>query len=164
MKKEVQAFFLDGKTAIAFAPGAGQEKKKWPLERFIELARRQQNRGRKCIFLLGPAEEQYLSVIQKSLPEASFPLQENALFLSNPLYSICFAGHCACAIANDSGIGHLIGLAQIPLISLFGPTGSNKLRPYTAHVKTIMAQDFGGDTMDRIPVDIVEQHINQILI
>ena len=63
-----------------------------------------------------------------------------------------FAAAPVMAIANDSGIGHLLAALGTPLISLFGPTDPARWRPFGRSVVLLRAQDFGGDTMDAIPV------------
>ena len=59
------------------------------------------------------------------------------------------------AVANDSGIGHLLGILRTPLVSLFGPTDPERWRPYTTNGLIIRAQQFGGDAMEAIPVEPV---------
>jgi ADP-heptose:LPS heptosyltransferase len=159
MEKEVTALFNAKKTYIALAPGAGQKKKQWPLENFINVALEQVEKNRVPVFLLGPGEAHLQSCLKEAIPESLFPLQENPEFLKDPLYTTAIAKHCTCAVANDSGTGHLLGLAHIPLISLFGPTTSDKLRPYTSKGITITAKEFGGTDMVLIPVENVLKKI-----
>lgn len=164
MKREIEKFFDLQTIHIGFAPGAGQQKKMWPLDRFIEVARAQEKKGRKVLFILGPAEHSWLGHLKKSVPTALFPLQESPEFLKNPFYTVAIAKHCDCLIANDSGTGHLLGLAQRPLISLFGPTASDKVRPYTPHGIVIDAKFFGGgSSIDLIPKSSVIEAIESCL-
>ena len=41
-----------------------------------------------------------------------------------------FAKKCNFGISNDTGCGHLIASAGIPIITIFGPTDSQKFSPY----------------------------------
>ena len=42
-----------------------------------------------------------------------------------------------CAIANDSGTGHMLGLVQIPLAVIYGRTNSKKYLPYTPNAVAV---------------------------
>jgi len=163
MEKEVAILFNAEKTYIALAPGAGQKKKQWPLENFIKVALEQVEKNRIPVFLLGPGESHLQALLQETVPESLFPLQEKPQFLKDPLYTTAIAKHCKCSVANDSGTGHLLGLAHIPLISLFGPTTSDKLRPYTSRGITLSAKEFGGTMMDLIPLENVLEKIEESL-
>ena len=69
----------------------------------------------------------------------------------------------AVAIANDSGAGHMLAAAEIPLISLFGPTSPEKFAPVTPRLCIVQAQAFGGETMDVIPLSAVADLVEDIL-
>ena len=162
-EKEVKTLFNRKKTYIALAPGAGQKKKQWPLENFINLALEMVKKNRIPVFLLGPGESHLQTVLRESVPGSLFPLQDYPHFLKDPLYTTAIAKHCRCSVANDSGTGHLLGLANTPLISLFGPTASDKLQPYTSKGIVINAQEFGGHSMALIPLKKVLRKIEELL-
>jgi ADP-heptose:LPS heptosyltransferase len=151
----------DGPDYIGLAPGAGGRHKCWPLERFTALGRRQRERGRAPVILVGPAETDWLAPLRAALPEARFPLQD-APELS-PLVTIATAMRLRAAVANDAGIGHMLAAGGVPLVSLFGPTSPEKFAPLARRLAVVRAQQFGGDTMDSIPVDAVAEAVDSLL-
>jgi ADP-heptose:LPS heptosyltransferase len=72
------------------------------------------------------------------------------------MLTIALARRLSSAVANDSGTGHMLAAADIPLVSLFGPTPPAKFAPATPRLTVLRAQDFGGgDAMESIPVQAV---------
>lgn len=157
-----------GPTYVALAPGAGKRIKCWPLDRFIEVARRQQALGRAPVFLLGPGEAEWLTDLAQAVPGALFPLQAGELENGGPRYTpvrtVAVARRCAAALSGDCGLGNMIAAADIPLVSLFGPTSGAKLHPKVTAGVWLQAQDFGGDGgMAAIPVDAAAQAVEKLL-
>ena len=142
-----------------FAPGAGGVHKRWPLERFIDVARRAQQHELIPVFLLGPAEAEYLPQVKATLPDALFPLQDGGEITKSPLFTIAIGRRLTVSIANDSGTGHMIAAGDAPLVSLFGPTDPAKFAPYVSRAAIVRAQDHGGEDMEAIPVEAVLQAI-----
>jgi ADP-heptose:LPS heptosyltransferase len=139
-----------GPVYVGFAPGAGGKHKCWPMENFITLARIQAGRGRVPVFILGPEEAGWAADIKTELPDARFAAPEDAVtpgVSPSPAFTIAAARRLAAAVANDSGAGHMIAAADVPLISLFGPTPPAKFAPQASALTVIAAQDFGGPGM-----------------
>lgn len=153
-----------GPVYVALAPGAGNQVngKLWPLDRYIAVARRQSQAGRVPVFVLGPAEADWVEEIRQAVPNALFPLQDEATPPAQrgiPL-TVALARQVAVSVANCSGVGHMLGLGGRPVVSLFGPTSPDKYLPYASHAEAVRAQDFQGDPKARgdmaaIPVDAV---------
>lgn len=153
-----------GPCYIGLAPGAGQRIKCWPLNRFIEIGKRQAGQGRKPVFLIGPQETEWIPAIRTELPEALFPEQSDvAKQHGGPLLTIALAERIAAGVANDSGTGHIMAIAGRPLLSLFGPSDARKFAGNYPNKKIISARSFGGVDMDRIPVDAVNEGLNTYL-
>lgn len=157
-----------GPTYVALAPGAGKRIKCWPLDRFIEVARRQQAQGRAPVFLLGPGEAEWRVPLAEAVPGARFPLQAEGLDNDGPRYTpvrtVAAARRCAAALSGDCGLGNMIAAADIPLVSLFGPTSGVKLHPKVTAGAWLQAQDFGGDGgMAAIPVDAAAEAVEKLL-
>ncbi|MCG8325677.1 MAG: hypothetical protein MI673_09175, partial [Thiotrichales bacterium] len=79
-----------GPCYIGLAPGAGGAAKRWPLEKFIELAGRQVAAGRVPVFFLGPDELAWQASIARAVPDALFPEQEPRAESLNGIF-ICLA-------------------------------------------------------------------------
>ncbi|MEE8320709.1 MAG: glycosyltransferase family 9 protein [Gammaproteobacteria bacterium] len=151
----------DGRPYVGFAPGAGQRVKCWPLERFIELGRRQAECGRQPVYFLGPQETEWMSSIRAELPDALFPEQsEKARGNGGPLLTIALAERISAGVANDSGTGHIMANAGQPLISLFGPSSIEKFAGNYPNKKILSASNYGGTDMHLIPVEEVNQALD----
>lgn len=149
--REAVRLLPDGPRYVGLAPGAGGRQKCWPLDRFLEVAELVTQTGAVPVFLLGPNETDWSEVIRSRLPEALMPLQQTSLPLS-PMLTIAVARRLSVAVANDSGTGHMLAAAGVPLVSLFGPTPPEKFAPACPALRIVRAQDFGGNGMDSIPV------------
>jgi ADP-heptose:LPS heptosyltransferase len=118
------------------------------------------------VFLIGPQERELVDALRERVPSALFPEADpiDPALQRRPLeLAMAIGRRLAAAVANDSGIGHLLGILGTPLVSLFGPTDPARWRPYTSAGVLIRAQDFGGEAMDAIPVDPVFAAVNQLI-
>lgn len=147
---------------VALAPGAGKRIKCWPLECFIALGNRLEEKGLVPVFLLGPEESEWLAPLRAAVSQARFPLAEPGASLElEPLLTIGLAALCRACVANDSGNGHLFAASGTPLVSLFGPTSADKFSPRTPNLVLIEARTFGAQDMDGIPVEAVETAVTR---
>jgi ADP-heptose:LPS heptosyltransferase len=119
------------------------------------------------VFFIGPQERATLSELRGAVPSAAFPEAEPLPRDSgvHPLeLALAIGERLAAAVANDSGIGHLLGAVNTPLVSLFGPTDPARWAPFTARNIVVRAQDFAGATaMEAIPVDAVFGAVEDLL-
>lgn len=155
----------EGCDHVGLVPGAGGRDKCWPLERFLELGRRIAGRGRVPVFLLGPAEADWVDAVRAASPQALLPLQDPraGALAGSPLLTIALAARLVAGVANDSGGGHMLAAADVPLLSLFGPTPPAKFAPFVTRGAVLRAQDFGGAEMTAIPIDAVEASLESLL-
>jgi ADP-heptose:LPS heptosyltransferase len=155
-----------GPVYVGFVPGAGGPQKCWPLDNYIELARREAAAGRVPVFILGPAEAGWDARIKHAVPSANLPLQQDGIGVRHgfaPELTIALAQRMAVIVANDSGAGHMCALSGTSLVSLFGPTPPEKFAPISERITIVRAQDFGGREMDLIPVDAVARALDDCL-
>ncbi len=155
----------DGATYIGLSPGAGGKHKCWPLEHFCSLSERLADKGLIPVVLLGPAEADWEKEVRRLSPRALLPLQDEkaAPFNKSPLLTIALAERLTAAVANDSGTGHMLAAADVPLVSLFGPTPPEKFAPFVSQSRIIRAQAFGSEEMSVIPVDGVLEALEDLL-
>jgi heptosyltransferase-2 len=103
-----------GASPVALAPGSAYgQAKRWPLERFITLARNLRSLGRAVVVVGGPEE--------RSLGEAL--AREGALDLTGRttlLEAVAVLARCRGLVTNDSGALHLGRAAGTRLVGLFG--------------------------------------------
>jgi ADP-heptose:LPS heptosyltransferase len=157
------ALLPEGPIYVGIAPGAGGAAKRWPLDRFIALARRQIERGRVPVVLLGPAEADLVAELRAALPQAGFPLQQDGNTEQSPLLTMALAQRLAVAVANDSGTGHLIAAAGCAMVSLFGPTRPQKFAPAAQRLTVVDARDHGEAEMASISVETVSEALERML-
>jgi len=64
------------------------------------------------------------------------------------------------AVSIDNGIMHMIGLANIPMIVLFGPTNTNKFAPRIKDIKILDTKDlYKSYDISKISVNDVLKYI-----
>lgn len=162
----VRAVLPEGPVYIGIAPGAGNQGrgKVWARERFIKVARAQEEKGRKVVWLIGPQEREWAAELRASLPGAIIPLVDDASGrAASPVFTVALAGRLTAGVANCSGTGHMLALGGAPMVSLFGPTNPAKFAPFTQRRVILRAQDFGGETMEAIPVAAVVEAVNSLI-
>jgi ADP-heptose:LPS heptosyltransferase len=103
----------------ALQPGSGSPHKNWPLERFLEVARKLLS-GRKAqpLFLVGPVEREISPGMVRTIEALGFPVLKN---LTLPVLAGVLS-HCSGYIGNDSGVSHLAAALGLRTVVLFGPT------------------------------------------
>ncbi|MCC7413500.1 MAG: glycosyltransferase family 9 protein [Gammaproteobacteria bacterium] len=160
-ERAAAALLPAGPRYLGFAPGAGGARKRWPLERFIDLAARFAARGCVPVFFLGPDEAAWRERIAAAVPAARFPEHEGGQ-RAGPLLAVALGARLAAAVSNDAGPGHLLAASGIPVLTLFGRTAAGKFAAApNRHV--LRAADFGGDDVACIPVDAVAGRIELLL-
>jgi lipopolysaccharide heptosyltransferase I len=113
-------------------PGTNWATKRWPVERFVTLARRiEDERGIRCVLAGGndvtalvPADCGVASLAGKTSLKELVALLEGATLV----------------VANDSGPMHIAAALGRPLVSLFGPTNPVRTGPY-ARPDTVLRLD-----------------------
>jgi len=154
------ALLPDGPVYIGLAPGAGGRDKCWPLDRYLELGREQQTRGRTPVFFIGPAERDWVALIRARVPGALIPEAEAGTGVeAGPLLSLALAQRISVGVANDAGPGHIMAAAGAPLVSLFGRTSVEKFVEENDHRQVLRAADFGGDDVASIPIAAVAEAV-----
>jgi ADP-heptose:LPS heptosyltransferase len=156
-----------GSRYVGLSTGSREARKNWPVERFITLAGALAARGLVPMFFTGPQERQQLEILRRAVPAAVFPQAEpldDNVGVAPLEFAAALALRLSAAVANDSGLGHLLGAVGIPLVSLFGPTDPRRWAPFTSKGIVVRAQDFGGDVMDAIPVEAVVAAVERMAI
>jgi ADP-heptose:LPS heptosyltransferase len=155
----------DGPAYVGFAPGSRQASKNWPLERFCETARALIAEGAEPVFFLGPQEGDVEAAIAAAAPAAriirAIPDAKSGAGLDQ---LIAQGQRLAALLANDNGVGHLMGAAGVPVVSLFGPTDPARWAPVAPANLIVRAQDFGGGAdMAAIPASAVTKAVLEML-
>jgi ADP-heptose:LPS heptosyltransferase len=153
--------YLGHQKIVLLAPGAGGRFKCWPLENFINLAQKLKEQGIPPMFILGPAESEWKTDIEKHMPDAVFPLQNTDK--KSAYLTIGLAQLADVNVANDGGVGHILASSNQPTISMWGPTDPLKSTPNGKQVVVVKSQDFGGDEMVDIPLQAIYDRVINLL-
>jgi ADP-heptose:LPS heptosyltransferase len=155
----------EGPTYVGVAPGSRQANKNWPLARFFEAARGLIARGVTPVFLLGPMEGDVAAEIESAAPGALVLKAESTAAPGEALDRLIAQGQrFAALLANDNGVGHLLGASGVPVVSLFGPTDPARWRPVAPANRVLQARDFGGgEEIGAIPAAPVVEAVMAML-
>ena len=118
------------------------------------------------VFLLGPMEFQLRAAIAGAAPSAIILGGEAADRSPDASLDrlIARGQRCSALLANDNGVGHLLGAAGVPVVSLFGPTDARRWAPVTPTAEILEARSFGDSReINAIPIEAVVQAVMSIL-
>ena len=102
-------------------------KKKWPLDNIVKISNKLIESKKTPVFFIEKKNHEFKNKIEKLIPMALFPEYETNI--SSPALVTCLGKRLDFAITIDNGIMHMLSLAKVPMISLFGPTDSEKFGP-----------------------------------
>jgi heptosyltransferase-2 len=108
-----------GKWFCALAPGSVWATKRWPAERFIELARKLIAEARAFIYLIGGGSDVALC------SRIAAAIENNCINTAGKLslrQSAALLDRCQILISNDSAPTHLGVATRCKVITIFGPT------------------------------------------
>ena len=99
-------------------------------------------------------QEHIIEKIKNQVPGALFP--ETKSELSSPALVTALSARLDQAISIDNGVMHMMGLANIPMIVLFGPTNAKKFSPKNNFTKILDSKEIYKTTdINKITVDDV---------
>ena len=110
---------------VALAPGASRATKRWPAERFAEVAEALAARGASVVLAGGPADREALSAFR-----AACRVPIAADLTSLPVDGLAAAlAEVRLLVACDSGPVHLATAVGTPALAIFGPTSPERWGP-----------------------------------
>ena len=165
-RRMARDFLPEGRTYVGIAPGSREAVKNWPIERFYAVAQGLIGRGVTPVFCLGPMERLTRAEIETAAPgalvfQASQPPDAPPGHALDQLIAV--GEHFSALLANDNGVGHLLGGAGVAVVSLFGPTDPARWTPVAPANRIVRARDFGGEEMASIPVGPVIEAVSEML-
>jgi len=141
---------------IGFSITQGNEyrRKSWSIYKFISVANKVLIKNKIPVFFIEKKQVQLIEKIKNQVPSALFP--ESNSNLSCPALVTALSSRLDQAVTIDNGVMHMIGLADIPMIVLFGPTNSEKFAPKNNFTKILDSKKIYGTTdIESITVDEV---------
>jgi ADP-heptose:LPS heptosyltransferase len=129
---------------IGFSITQGNEyrKKSWSIYKFISLANKSLIKNKTPVFFIEKNQEHIIEKIKNQVPGSLFP--ETSSELSCPALVTALSSRLDQAVSIDNGVMHMMGLANIPMIVLFGPTNSEKFAPKTNYTKILDSKKMHG--------------------
>jgi heptosyltransferase-1 len=105
-------------------PGAGWGAKRWPAERYGEVARELSSDGLCPIINYGPGEEALSEEVMRASGDTAKPMKLSISDL------IALMRGAELFIGGDTGPMHLAAALRVPVVAIFGPTNPARNGPY----------------------------------
>jgi lipopolysaccharide heptosyltransferase I len=139
----------DNRPLIALAPWSSRRQswKRYPTERWVEVARRLVACGASIVVLSGPGEERQTEQFCREagsgvVSSGPLPLRELAALI----------GACRLYVGGDTGPMHLAWAAGVPVVAVYGPTDPALNAPYgPGHIVLASDSCTARDAADRFP-------------
>jgi heptosyltransferase-1 len=109
---------------VLLSPGAGWGAKRWPPERYGEVAAQLQAAGWRVLVNAGPGEKQ----IAAAVVAASQGAAETPEFTLPRLIAV--TRHARLFVAGDTGPLHLACALGVPVVGIYGPTDPRRNGPF----------------------------------
>ena len=156
---------LPKKNYIGFSITQGNiyRKKEWPLKNVIKICNIIMKKNFIPVFFIERENINLKEKISNLVPDALFPEYETNL--DSPALVTCLAKRVNFVITIDNGVMHMLALSKIPMISLFGPTDSEKFAPsYKNSIVLDSKKIYNSKNISLITVEDVlkaaKQHLN----
>ena len=121
----------DPESGILINPGAGWGAKRWPAERYAEVARALLNRGFRVFVNAGPGELTLADTVVQRTGGGATPLVCSIEQLIAITRRICLC------IAGDTGPLHLACALGRPVVGIYGPTDPSRNGPFGTRFKVL---------------------------
>ena len=157
---------------IVFAPTSLWPGKRWPIDRFTELARTLSSQGQHIVVVGAPGEEpqctQLTALAQEGLPVIDLVGKTSIGQL------LAVIERAKLVLANDSAALHMAVGFETPIVALFGPTRTELVGPYRkadSVIQHITPEDrlshkeeaAGRQLMERISLTEVQKWVESLL-
>ena len=139
---------------FSITQGNKYKKKSWSIYKFISLANKSLIKNKIPVFFIEKNQEHIIEKIKNQVPGSLFP--ESQSELSCPALVTALSSRLDQAVSIDNGVMHMMSLADIPMIVLFGPTNSEKFAPKNNYIKIIDSKKiYNSKDIETITVDEV---------
>lgn len=131
--------FNKTKPTVAIAPGASYATKRWPVERFVQVAKKLLEKFDLQFLLLGDKNDAPLTrALKTELGDAAFDCAGQF----DLMQSACALNYADVLLTNDTGLMHLGTALKKPVVALFGST-VRELGFYPVGEKSIVIENEG---------------------
>jgi ADP-heptose:LPS heptosyltransferase len=132
---------------VVLHPGAAYPARRWPAERFAEVAAALHKAGHEVVVTGGGTEVELAHSVANAAGLPGSRVLAGTLTL---MELVALISDCRLLICGDTGVGHIATATGTPSLLLFGPTPPNRWGPrgHGRHV-AIWAGDKGDPHADR---------------
>jgi len=120
---------------VILNPGAGWGAKRWPAERYGEVARRLADEGVRSILNHGPGEEELVRAATAASGGAARAMSCTITEL------IALTRRARLFIGGDTGPLHLAAALRVPVVAIYGPTDPARNGPYGTRSIVLRSED-----------------------
>ncbi len=147
---------LPNSNYVGFSITQGNEyrKKSWSIFKFTSLANKVISKNKVPVFFIEKDKINLIEKIKSQVPTAIFPEANSKL--SCPALVTALSSRLETAVSIDNGIMHMMSLANVPMIVLFGPTNPEKFAPKNRYTRILDSKKLHGtNDINSIEVDEV---------
>ena len=132
---------LPGSNYVGFSITQGNEyrKKSWSIYKFTALANKIISKNKVPVFFIEKKRIDLIDKIKNQVPSAIFPELNSEK--TCPALVTALSSRLNSAVSIDNGVMHMMSLANIPMIVLFGPTSSKKFAPKNSFTKVLDSKE-----------------------
>ncbi|WP_440613921.1 glycosyltransferase family 9 protein [Candidatus Pelagibacter sp. HIMB1748] len=144
---------------FSMTQGNVYRKKSWPIDKFLNIAEQVSKKNKKPVFFVEKNNKELIHKIKSNINNALFPEMESTF--SGPPLVTALSSRLEKAISIDNGVMHMISLAEIPMIILFGPTNSKKFSPKLKNIEILDSKNlYQSDDITKITENDVMSVLN----
>jgi len=123
-QQAMAGLMTDAKSFAILNPGAGWGAKRWPAERYGQVAKELAKDGLSSLVNYGPGEEQLVVAVESASEGAARRVSCSVSEL------ITLTRHARLFIGGDTGPMHMAAAMKIPVVAIFGPTNPARNGPF----------------------------------
>ena len=139
---------------FSLTQGNKYRKKSWSIYKFIALANKISINNKIPVFFIEKNRSDLIDKIKNQVPSAIFPELDSKI--ACPALVTALASRLDIAVSIDNGVMHMMGLAKIPMVVLFGPTNSKKFAPKNSYTRILDSKNiYNNSDINMITVDDV---------
>jgi len=123
-ESKIAGLTADGKSFAILNPGAGWGAKRWPAERYGQVAKELAKDGLCSLVNYGPGEEELAEAVEAASEGAARKISCSVSEL------IALTRRARLLIGGDTGPMHLAAALKLPVVAIFGPTNPARNGPF----------------------------------
>ncbi len=128
---------LQQKDLIAFHPGCAtfknHIKRRWAKDKYVELGQRMiRTEGARILVFGGTREDELKAKVAREIGRGAYAVNESSMTQAAALIS-----ECRIMVSGDTGLMHISGAVDTPIVAIFGPTNINWVYPYGSTYRVV---------------------------